>query len=72
MRMGGKAQEPKPFDDQCFGPADIEPLSGPSQASGQGQPIDTQLLDMALQPAFRQGPSQGVHHGHERVAVHHT
>jgi hypothetical protein len=27
---------------------------------------------MTVQPALGQGPSQGVHHGHERVAVHRT
>jgi len=72
VRMGRKPQEPKPFDDQRLGPADVEPLPGSSQASRQGQPIHAQLFDVAIQPAFGQGSPQSVDHGHQRVAVHRT
>jgi len=72
MCVRGKPQQPKPFHDEGLGPADAEALSGPRKASGEGQPVDPQLFHMTVQPALGQGPSQGVHHGHERVAVHRT
>jgi hypothetical protein len=72
MRVWGKPQQPKPFHDERLGPPNGEALSWPCEASGEGQPVHPQFLYVAVQPALGQGPSQGVHHGHERVAVHHT
>ena len=68
----GKPQQAKPFHDQGFGPAHSEALAWPSEASGKREPVHSQLLHMPMKATVGQGPTEGVHHGHEGVAVHRT